>query len=396
MPFGKNSPPKSNLGRELTTLVKASPIKLNHQNWSEKRSRAKFWTSLIRRLRWVTHPITIFVFLQVVWLAITLIWVIWFVGQQAEIAELAKRFGHESFSSRGVLAILVVGCILLGVLLLGTILLFVFGQRQSYLARQHRSFVSSVTHELRSPLASLQLSFETMTSRSLKAPVAEKIHQMIESDIGRLRRLVDQILIAGRLDRGVPSFEDEGDTVEVADVIKTATEKLAYLDPALSTRLKIQCPNDLVAYASSSTLGLILSNLLENAIKYSPRTEPIEIKVVRQADPPMVQLTVKDRGLGLEKTEIRRLFKMFHRGELAIKKAIPGTGLGLYIVRAAVQMLGGKITVQSEGHGLGSAFTVCLPAAKPRFVDKAANTGEMDLSFDQTKATLSSTQDPIL
>jgi hypothetical protein len=94
------------------------------------------WLKLLQRLSWITHPITIFVSLQVVWLAITLIWVIWFVTEREEIGTLARRFGQEYFSTEITMAILVVGCILLGVLLVGTILLFVTGQRQSSAARQ--------------------------------------------------------------------------------------------------------------------------------------------------------------------------------------------------------------------------------------------------------------------
>ena len=118
--------------------------------------RIALWS---HRLRWLTHPITIFVSLQIVWVAITVIWVIWFVSERAEINALAKRFGQEYFSTEITVAILVVGCILLGVILVGTIMLFVAGQRQTSAASQQRTFVSSVTHELKSPLASLQLAF---------------------------------------------------------------------------------------------------------------------------------------------------------------------------------------------------------------------------------------------
>ena len=321
----------------------------------------RYWATWLRRLRWVTHPITIFVFLQVVWIAITLIWVIWFVDQQAGLAKLAQRFGQEYFSSEAALGILVIGCILLGVLLVGTIMLFVFGQRQSAAIRQQRTFVSSVTHELKSPLASLQLAFETMSTRQLDATTSLYMHKMIQGDIDRLRRLIDQILLTGGLDRGGILFnEDPRTSTPMAQIIAQLVERLQYLDTHLGARLTIECPPGLTVPASPSALSLILNNLLENAVKYSPPGSPIHLGVDRNEHE--VFIYVRDQGLGLDKQDKRRLFKMFRRGDTAIKKAIPGTGLGLYIIKSAVRVLGGRVWAVSEGRGKGATFYVSLPA----------------------------------
>jgi len=317
------------------------------------------WSRLLQRLSWVTHPITIFVSLQVVWLAITLIWVIWFVTERAEIGALAQRFGQEYFSTEITVAILVVGCILLGVLLVGTILLFVAGQRQSSAARQQRTFVSSVTHELKSPLASLQLAFETMMTHELDPPTRTRIADMIYSDIDRLRRLIDQILVAGRLDRGILSFDDASSVVPMDDLINKIVDKLSYMDPDLRARLSIDCPPGLTLRASKMALSLILNNLIENSIKYSPRQSPIKIGFDQMG--PEVFIYVQDQGIGLDKKDMKRLFKLFRRGEAAVKKAIPGTGLGLYIVKSAVRVLGGRVWAESAGSGTGSTFYVSLP-----------------------------------
>ncbi len=308
------------------------------------------------------HPITIFVSLQIVWLAITLIWVIWFVGAQAEIAALAQRFGKEFFDSRVTVSILVVGCVLLGVLLVGTITLFVFGQRQTAAARQHRNFVSSVTHELKSPLASLQLSFETMAAHKLDQPTSDKLMGMIDSDIERLRRLVDQILVAGRLDRGALGFDEEYKIIEFRPLIDRIIERLSYLDADVVARVTIDCPPKLQLRVPVAALTLVLNNLLENALKYSPKKSAIVVAVAERGGQTL--LSVKDQGFGLDKKDQRRIFKMFHRNESAVKKAIPGTGLGLYIVRSAVRVLGGKVWVESEGRDKGATFHVSLPTER--------------------------------
>ncbi len=318
-----------------------------------------YWSAWFKRLRWVTHPITIFVFLQIVWLAITLIWVIWFVGEREAISKLAAKFGREYFDPRLTITILVVGCVLLGVLLVGTILLFVFGQRQSYLARQQRTFVSSVTHELKSPLASLQLAFETMNAHRLDEATSRRLSDMIQTDIDRLRRLVDQILVAGRLDKGILMFDEEHQQVHMPDLIQRIGEKLSYLDPNLGQRLVVHCPPTLTLKASRSALTLIVNNLVENAIKYSPKGS--EVVITAERSPTDILISVQDQGIGLDLKDRRRIFRMFHRSDTAIKKAIPGTGLGLYIVKSAVRMLGGRVWAESLGAGQGSTFYVSLP-----------------------------------
>lgn len=319
------------------------------------------WQKLLRRVHWITHPITVFVALQVVWLAITLIWVIWFVDQQEEISRLADRFGREHFDSATALAILIVGCILLGVLLVGTIALFVFGQRQSSLARQQRSFVSSVTHELKSPLASLQLGFETLKAhrKQMDEPTAERMVDMMLSDIERLRRLVDQILVAGRLDRGVMIPENEHTPVNIPDLVREVVDNCSYLDSDLRNRVTVACPENLRINGPDSAFSLILTNLIENAVKYSPTGTPITVAVGENNG--RVVISVTDEGHGLDKKDRRRVFRMFHRSESAVTKAIPGTGLGLYIVNSAVRVLGGRVWAESDGRGQGTTFYVSLP-----------------------------------
>lgn len=317
------------------------------------------WLALLRRFRWVTHPITIFVSLQIVWLAITLIWVIWFVGAQQQIASLAQRFGKEFFDTRVTVLILVVGCVLLGVLLVGTITLFVFGQRQSHQARQHRNFVSSVTHELKSPLASLQLSFETMAARELDAATTARLMRMIDTDIERLRRLVDQILVAGRLDRGALGFDDDVQDWDFHELVNTVLESLLYLDPEVASRVEVAGDPGAKVRAPRQALLLILNNLLENAVKYSPRSA--KITAACQDGPNEIFFYVRDQGHGLDKRDMHRIFKMFQRSDSAVKKAIPGTGLGLYIVRSAVRVLGGRVWVESPGRDKGATFYVSLP-----------------------------------
>ncbi len=330
----------------VPNIIKAKPSK-------------SFFSQVITRFAWIVHPITIFVVLQVVWLATVLIWVIWFVEEGANISQLAQQFGGEHFDDKQVLAIMVVGCVLLGVILVGTITLFVFGQKQTSLARRQRSFVSSVTHELKSPLASLQLTFETLMTRQVEPEIRDRMMEMVLTDIARLKRLVDQILVAGRLDRGIESYQDELEVVTVRLIINDVCAKLAYMDSGFIDRIRIDCKESLILLSSRDALLLILSNLLENAIKYSDLGTPI--RIIAGVEDDRVLVSISDEGIGLDKKERRRIFRMFHRSGLAEKKAIPGTGLGLFIVKSATRALGGKVWAESSGRGMGTTFFVSLP-----------------------------------
>ncbi len=318
---------------------------------------------LFKRLRFLTHPIVVFVTVQVIWVAVMVIWVIWFVTRQEEISLLSRRLGTEFLDSSAALASLIVGCILLGVILVGTIVLFVFGQRQVRAIRQQRSFLSSVTHELRSPLSSLQLAFETLRSRELEPEMRDKMLEMSLSDIERLVRLVDQILVSARLDRGILLFSEETEDIDLPRLIRSISESSSYLDRSLPERLQIKCDKDLYLNAPRPAMTLILGNLIENCVKYSRAGTPIEVSINIKKD--LMSFRIQDQGFGLTKKDRRRVFKMFHRGDDATKKAITGTGLGLFIVREATQLLGGKVWAESDGPGKGSTFCVDFPLEAP-------------------------------
>ncbi len=319
-------------------------------------------SSMVKVIKWITHPIFVFVGLQIVWLTIVILWVVWFLGQQETFANLKKIIGTSSTVSptTGIFT-LVVGCVLLGIILVGTVVLFVFIQVQSSLLRQQKSFVSSVTHELRSPLASLQLSFETLQRHKLGESTRDKIFSMVNKDLERLSLLVERILIAGRLDKGIIDYKNTLDEIEIKELLLHVLAQQLHLDPKLEPRITVNCPENLVLQGSRLGLGIIMGNLIENAIKYSPKDSPIAIQVaIKDYE---LWVSVEDHGIGLSKKEMRKVFKMFHRSPHAQIRAVPGTGLGLFIVKSITESMGGRIWVESEGLGKGSRFIVALSRA---------------------------------
>lgn len=310
--------------------------------------------------RLLAHPVTMFVLLQIIWVAFVVIWVIWVVNRQKEVAELARSFGTNFLKSDQTLVTLIAGIAMLVLILIGIVGLFVWGQKQKRMMRQQRRFVSSVTHELRSPLASLKLANETLIYRQLSDEAKAKIMSLSMLDIDRLTRMVDQILISARLDRGIMLFEEDVEVLWIHDEIQELVESLKHADKDIRDRIVLNCDKKLTFKTSKTAFKLIFGNILENAFKYSPKGSAVKI------DAHIVQghlsVTIADQGVGLEPKERKRIFKMFHRSANVVRNAIPGTGLGLYIVKTAVDQMGGVIQVASEGLDRGSRFTVHIPA----------------------------------
>jgi signal transduction histidine kinase len=315
--------------------------------------------NLFPRLTWMIHPISIFVGIQILSIALISLWVVWFLGRQRDIEELATRVGAGEFTNSTSVPILVSGIVALVLVLVGSVLLFIWGQRQASFVRQQRSFVSSVTHELRTPLASIQLANETLLSRLLPEETKNKLLHMNRLDIDRLTKLVNHILISSRLDRGLTLFQDDIRRFKVLTKIEELCQTLSAIDPDLPQRITLNCASTIDIKLSESAFNLIFSNLLENAIKYSPKESPITIDVTLKDG--HVIINIADKGIGLTTKDRKKIFKMFYRSQDATTKAIPGTGLGLYIVKTTLQELRGDIAVFSEGPNRGTTFTISFP-----------------------------------
>jgi signal transduction histidine kinase len=317
------------------------------------------WSILIKIIGSLNHPVIIFVGLQIVWIAVTLLWVMWFLNQNEAVESFRQALGDKAVSSPYTIGILVLGCTLLGLILVGMVLLFYFILKQKSLIRQQRSFVSSITHELKSPLASLQLSLDTIQRKDLPRLVAQRLVLMAQGDIERLLKLVNRILLSGQIDRGVFSFGTNQEVFNMKELIETIRTQTEYMDVNLEQRLTIKCPEDLQVQTFKMAIVLIIGNLLENAVKYSPRGTPIEVEIRQEADALMI--SVKDEGFGLLKKDLKKIFKMFYRSGIATKKALPGAGLGLYLIKSTAKILGGQVWATSRGPNCGATFHVIIP-----------------------------------
>jgi signal transduction histidine kinase len=260
-------------------------------------------------------------------------------------------------------ALLILGLILFGILVAGVVLNTVFLVRELRRNERQDSFLNAVTHELKTPIASIRLYLETLQSRDLPDAQRRQFYHIMLADSDRLLATVEQVLKAGEL--GSRRRRQDRTQLDlpplVADCIAITLQR-HHLSPESIQLTPVPLGVHLHVRAIPEDLRTAVLNLLDNAVKYSPAGVHIRctLAIVRYTN---VALTVTDTGLGLEPAQLKRIFKRFYRvpGRNAVK--IKGTGLGLFLVRAIARQHGGRVSASSPGPNLGTTLTLTLPLA---------------------------------
>ena len=295
--------------------------------------------------------------IQLVWVVLVVLWVTWFVGKHNELRELAARYRPDLLSQTGGWFTLVQGLLLLALILAGVYALFLFWRRQSTLYQQQREFITQVTHELKSPLASIQLHLETIRLRTLPPERLDAFVSTMLEDTRRLHSQIDNLLLAARIEqRRRPAERREIDlSMFVTEYLERERGRLPP-----GTRLEVSIESGIRVSLEPDEFSTVLRNLLENAVLYSSGTPDIEIDLQRNGR--QVRLTVRDHGRGIAPGSLKKIFRMFYREEQQAER-IRGTGLGLYIVESVVRGAGGAVWAESEGIGKGCAIILQIPTA---------------------------------
>jgi two-component system phosphate regulon sensor histidine kinase PhoR len=233
---------------------------------------------------------------------------------------------------------------------------------EDQLDRVQSDFVSTVSHELRTPLTSIKGFVDTLLRSRGQLPEQQQIRflRIIKNQADRLTRLVEDILIVSKIQSGqlrnAPQRLDLSDVID--RVLENLSQKMAHHQLALSLN------EDLPAvWADQDRLEQILTNLVDNALKYSPKDTVVALKAWTDPKiPGKLSISVVDQGIGIPEAFLEQIFNRFNRLDTPLTREREGTGLGLYITKSLVESLGGQIEVESK-EGLGSTFTVCLPIA---------------------------------
>jgi len=260
-------------------------------------------------------------------------------------------------------ALLVFGIIFFLLIIVGVVLNTTFLIREIRRNEQHDAFINAVTHELKTPLASIRLYLQTLKTREIAEDQRQNFYDIMLADNDRLLQTVEQVLRAGRSGhrrrRINPTIIDVGGMVrECVDLTRVrynlSPESVSFVESINGDRPRVA--------ADADELRAALSNLLDNAVKYSVDHVHISVEVA-VLDEKRVAVRIADRGIGIPAAQLKRIFKRFYRVPGRVMARIKGTGLGLFIVSSVVAKHGGRVFAESAGPGQGSTFTIQLPRA---------------------------------
>lgn len=295
--------------------------------------------------------------IQLVWITLVVFWIYWFIGKQREFSELAKKYSPELIGIRFNWLVMIEGLAMLGVILAGVYIIFAYWKKQSELYDNQRNFITLVTHELKSPLASIQLHLETIR---LRRPTEDRLDAFVGtmlSDTERLHYLINNLLMTARLEQRRRPGERR--LINASTMLEEYVQReRSKLPQGGSITLDVE--PDIKIQVIPEEMGIVMRNLFENAVLYSPGSPEISVTLAREGN--NVRLSMRDKGRGLDKKELKKVLEKFYRVKPEGEN-VRGTGLGLHIVQTIIRGYGGSVKVESEGLGLGCTVTLTMPIA---------------------------------
>lgn len=274
----------------------------------------------------------------------------WIIIIRENLSLTRDFWGHRGILIAGILSLALVMCVL--------VLFSVSLVRQILEGRRQQMFIDSVTHELKSPLASIQLCLDTLDRDGLSLAQQENLRRMMRTDTERLMLFVDDILQASRIAHRLRS--QTWMMVDVLQVLNASIEGVRRRYGLPAEAFTLIAPASLETCTDPTALEIILKNVLDNAVKYSSPAPHVEVELGK-LDSGHLSITVRDHGIGVERNQLKRIFRRFHRAPDARVNERSGSGLGLYVVQRLAQNLGGRVRAESAGPGRGTTMHIRLP-----------------------------------
>jgi two-component system, OmpR family, sensor histidine kinase SenX3 len=258
---------------------------------------------------------------------------------------------------------LFLGILLLAVIVAGVVLNTIFLVREIRRNEQHDAFINAVTHELKTPIASIRLYVETLQTRSVDESKRREFYRIILQDSDRLLSTIEQILRTGRI--GASRRPANVSSVNLNDVVAQSVQRAMVLHHLVQDSIEYQPHvtadgDKLRILGDLEEVSAAVSNLLDNAVKYSGANAKVTVQTSRD-DGRFACVRVIDNGPGIPGTELKRIFRRFYRMSGPLATRVKGTGLGLFIVRSVARRHGGRAWAESAGPGRGSTFVLQFP-----------------------------------
>jgi two-component system, OmpR family, sensor histidine kinase SenX3 len=264
------------------------------------------------------------------------------------------------FLSLEQIALLVFGIVFFTLIITGLILNTIFLFREIRRNEQHDAFINAVTHELKTPIASMRLYLETLKTREVTEEKRREFYDVMLKDSDRLLNTVELVLQAGRTRDRTRKLNIA--TLNLNGILADSIERIRLRYDLPEDEIEIKSTENFELKGDSEEIQSVFMNLIDNAVKYSNQSK-VDI-AVKKTDRKVIEIRIKDSGVGIPPSELKRIFRRFYRVPSRLTQKTKGTGLGLFIVKSIVKKHGGKIRAESEGEGKGSTFIVELPPAE--------------------------------
>jgi two-component system, OmpR family, sensor histidine kinase SenX3 len=257
--------------------------------------------------------------------------------------------------------LLFLGILLLATVIAGVVLNTVFLVREIRRNEQHDAFINAVTHELKTPVASIRLYLETLQTRSVDETKRSEFYRIMLEDSERLLTTIEQVLRTGRVGSSGPVLHRA--RIDLAGVVEECVARIRTLHHVPAEAIQFRPGPPVEVLGDPDEVRAAVSNLIDNAVKYSANQVSVRVDTL-EVDSNHVSVRVTDQGPGIAKAELKQIFKRFYRAPGPLAARVKGTGLGLFIVRSVAKRHGGRAWAESEGPGRGSTFVLQLPIAK--------------------------------
>jgi signal transduction histidine kinase len=311
------------------------------------------------KMRRLISPIVVFVLAQLAWFALLALWIYWYVRNYMIFIEVEERISPQFVLETKTIAILVGGILLL--ISVAVALALIFGRlaQQLRVNKMYDSFIASVTHELKSPLASIQLYLETLHEREVPKERRDDFIALMLRDSQRLNALISSILEISGMEEKKKLYRYQ--PFEAETLFRELVEESREQFNLAESSVRFSGSADSICRVDRRSMKVVLNNLFDNAAKYTEGDPEITVELSQVSNRLIIRVT--DRGIGISEKDQRDVFKKFRRILSAVNPSVKGTGLGLYWVREIIRHHHGKISVYSAGLGDGTTFTIELPIA---------------------------------
>jgi signal transduction histidine kinase len=261
-------------------------------------------------------------------------------------------------------ALMVFGIIFFALIITGLVLNTIFLMREIRRNEQQDAFLNAVTHELKTPIASIKLYLETLKSRDIADEKRREFYDVMLADSNRLLGTVEQVLQASRTkDKQRLLNLSE---IDLNDLILESAQFIETRYKLDSAAIKLSpSTGNVIVVGDRAELDTVFTNLLDNAVKYSGNDPKVSVRI-KNSNEKRFEVLIRDSGVGLNSGELKRVFKRFYRVANNSTERTKGTGLGLFIVESIVKKHGGRIWAESKGEGKGATFIVQLPKSNER------------------------------